>query len=90
MTAPATETIKQHSCLFSVLFSTVTFSLWYREKKVSVACSQITSILASYVPGKHNYNYLNNLIKKMSRVVRCKFLKLFITKTETYAAYSSE
>jgi len=42
MTAPVTQTTKQHSCLSSVLFSTVTFSLWYREKTVSVAVQRVS------------------------------------------------
>jgi hypothetical protein len=44
---------------------------------VSVACSHSKSILTSYIPGKHNYNYLNNLIKKSSGAVRfnlCNYL----------------
>ena len=57
---------------------------------MSVACSHSKSILTSYIPGKHNYNYLNNLIKKSSGVVQCKFLQLFITKSEKYVAYAGD
>jgi hypothetical protein len=65
MTAPATETIKQHFYLFSVLFSFKQQHLLFcTDKRKRRQLAHSTSILTSYIPGMKNYNFLRNLLLK--------------------------